>query len=141
MADSLDSEAINAIYERIERKVTLTDCETKEDIITKLIRHPSGYTAQTSTLVKRGFPKRFIELGLTKGWSTEIWKNTPHIIRKVARDSKGRFIAKRHQVIIPYSDFMRNMERYVPTKEIERVKKRILEKRVRLGYFDFRYWS
>jgi len=134
--DSLDEDLVE-IYERIERKITLSDCQTAEDIkrklktLQKISKTKTGKKdGRIDTLIKRGFPEKVIERGLTGGWWIGIFSNTPDIVRKVRRDRRGRF--QKGHITIPFDEFMKNIDKYVPKDQINEVKRKILEKREKI---------
>lgn len=132
MVDSLDVETLHDIYDRIEYKITLGDCETAQEMIEKMKRHPAGITNQTKTLIDLKFFDKFVEMGFNKRWSYGVWKNRPDHITKLRRDEKGRFV-KGRQLKYEYDDFILNMERYVPADEIVRIRQMIFDKRRSMG--------
>ena len=86
-----DNSLVADIFKHLEKRIDLSACNTKEDVIRALINDPK-VDMRAQNLIMSGFPQRIIQMGLVKGWKGESWRNYPEEIVMLRRYPKGTVI-------------------------------------------------
>jgi hypothetical protein len=86
-----DDELVTKIFKHLEKRIHLSACNTREDIIRALINDPK-VDMRAQNLIMSGFPQRIIQMGLVRGWRGEPWRNYPEKVVMVRRYPKGAVI-------------------------------------------------